>query len=306
MGGDKKRPPAAAHHRIPPEVSASKQRARPLYTWRKLSSAKWEDVWLERLGWLGQRLVIFVFGGMKTLRIEAHQLTRKEADALRGEFHGEVRLAKPVTLRDLEPKPRPPLRVRGKLIITGSEHDRARLARHRVPLIVIPASMAFGTGEHATTATCLRCLADIATTLRRREWEALDLGTGSGILAFAARRLGAQKVTAADFDPTALRVAKTNGKLNAITGVKFSRLDVLKWRPDRQWPVVAANVYGPILIEAAPQIGAAVERHGWLILSGILTEQSDDVTAAFRRRGFRFERIVRRGKWVTCVARRVR
>jgi ribosomal protein L11 methyltransferase len=92
--------------------------------------------------------------------------------------------------------------------------------------------------------------------------------------------------------------------LNAMTGVSFKRLDVRKWRPRRCWPVVAANVYGPVLVEAAPQVASAVERGGWLILSGILTEQADEVTAAFRRQGLRFERISSRGKWVTCVARR--
>jgi ribosomal protein L11 methyltransferase len=284
-------------------VSVRKKKDGKLFTWRKLSSAKWEDVWQERLGWLGQRLVIFVFGGMKSLRIEAHQVTRAEADALLREFKGEVRAAKAVTLRDLEPKPRPPLRVRGKLVVVGAEKERARFAKAGMPCIFIPASMAFGTGEHATTATCLRCLADIAGRFRGKEWDALDLGTGSGIIAFAAKRLGARNVVAGDFDPDALRVAKTNAVLNEIADVKFKRLDVLKWQPDRTWPVVAANVYGPILIEAAAQIAAAVEPGGWLILSGILTEQSHEVTAAFRRRGLRFERIVRRGKWVTCVAR---
>jgi ribosomal protein L11 methyltransferase len=271
--------------------------------WRKLSPAKWEDVWQERLGWLGQRLVIFVLAGMKTLRMEAHQLTRAEADLLTKEFGGTVRTARALTKRDLEPEPRPPLRVRGKLVVVGTEKERAAAAKDGVPCVLIPASLAFGTGEHATTATCLRILADVAASLRGREWDALDIGTGSGILALAARHFGARKVEAGDFDATAVRLAKENAAANGVRGVVVKRFDVLKWKPARRWPVVLANVYGPILIEAAPQIASAVEHGGALILSGILREQADDVIAAFKKQRCRFERITRRGKWVTCLAR---
>jgi ribosomal protein L11 methyltransferase len=85
--------------------------------------------------------------------------------------------------------------------------------------------------------------------------------------------------------------------------VKFKRFDVLQWRPERKWPVVLANVYGPILIQAAPQIARAVERGGTLIVSGILREQAEDVLAAFRAQRLEFERVVRKGKWVTARGR---
>ena len=70
-----------------------------------------------------------------------------------------------------------------------------------------------------------------------------------------------------------------------------------------RWPMVLANVYGPVLIEAAPQIARAVEPGGTLIISGILREQADDVLAAFRAQGLSVERIVRKGKWVTALTR---
>ena len=276
------------------------------FVWRKLSAAKWEDAWQERLAWLGQRLVMIAFAGHSTVRIEAHQLTRKEADLLMGKFGGAVRSAKPLTARDIEPRPRPPLRVRGRLLVVSTEKERTLAARKHAgtPLLLIPATVAFGTGEHATTATCLRMLADVAKELRGQEWDALDLGTGSGILALAARRFGARKVEAGDFDPTAVRVAKENAIANGIRGVAFRRLDVLAWRAARKWPVVMANLFSTILVKAAPQIAASVEKGGWLILSGILRTQADEVMAAFEGRGCRFERIAQRGKWVTCVARR--
>jgi ribosomal protein L11 methyltransferase len=276
------------------------------FVWRKLTTVKWEDVWLERLGWLGQRLVMFMLPHSRALRIEAYHVTRKEAATLLREFGGAVRVARPLTKKDLEPKPRPPLRVRGRLLIVSTEKELALAAKihAKIPALLIPATVAFGTGEHATTATCLRMLADVAQELRGTEWDALDIGSGSGILAFAARIFGARKVEAGDFDPTAVRVAKENASANNIRGVRFFRMDVLKWSAPRRWPVVLANVFNTTLIAAAPRIARAAEKSGRLILSGILREQAPEVAAAFNRQGFAVERAVRKGKWVTLLTRR--
>jgi ribosomal protein L11 methyltransferase len=111
-------------------------------------------------------------------------------------------------------------------------------------------------------------------------------------------------VEAGDFDPVAVRVAKENAAANDIRGVHFARSDVLKWHAPRRWLVVMANVFSSTLIEAAPRIARAVEKGGWLILSGILREQAPEVADAFNRRGCAVERAVRKGKWVTLLARR--
>ena len=278
------------------------------FVWRKLTTVKWEDVWQERLGWLGQRLVMLTLAGSRALRIEAYHVTRAEGELLMREFGGTARVARPLTKKELEPKTRPPLRVRGKLLVVSTEKERALAAkRHpKIPALLIPATVAFGTGEHATTATCLRLLADVAHELRGRTWDALDLGTGTGILALAARISGARKVDACDFDAIAVRVAKENAAANRITGVRFTRSDVLKWTPPREWPVVLANVFSTTLIAAAPRIASAVEKSGRLILSGILRTQEREVLSAFRKQGCRLERAVRKGKWVTLLTRRAK
>jgi len=267
---------------------------------------KWEDTWMERLGWLGQRLVMFTLPNSRSLRIEAYHVTRTEADTLVSAFGGTLRVARPLTRKELEPNPRPPLRVRGRLLVVSTEKELAlaRKQHAKTPALLIPATVAFGTGEHATTASCLRMIADVAHELRGTEWDALDLGTGSGILAFAARIFGARKVEASDFDATAVRVAKENAAANNITGVHFIRSDLLKWTAPRQWPVVLANVFSTTLIAAAPLIAAAVEQGGRLILSGILRTQEGEVLSAFRKQGCRLERGVRKGKWVTLLTRR--
>ena len=281
---------------------------RARFVWRKLTTVKWEDVWQERLGWLGQRLVMFTLPNSRSLRIEAYHVTQSEADLLVREFGGSVRAARPLTKKELEPKPRPPLRVRGKLLVVSTEKERALAAKRnpKVPALLIPATVAFGTGEHATTASCLRLLADVAHELRGTQWDALDLGTGSGILALSARIFGARKVEGGDFDAIAVRVAKENAHANKITGVRFTRSDLLKWTPPRQWPLVLANVFSTTLIAAAAIIAAAVEKGGRLILSGILRTQEHAVLAAFRKQGCRLERAVRKGKWVTLLTRRAK
>jgi len=276
------------------------------FVWRKLTTVKWEDVWMERLGWLGQRLVMFTLPNSSALRIEAYHVTGAEAETLLREFGGSVRDARPLTAKELEPKPRPPLRVRGKLLVVSTEKELSLATKRHpdIPVLLIPATVAFGTGEHATTATCLRMLADAADELRGTEWDALDIGTGSGILALAARIFGARKVGAGDFDATAVRVAKENAVANKIRGIHFARTDVLKWKAPRRWPVVLANVFSTTLVAAAPRIAHAVEEGGRLILSGILRTQEGEVLAAFRKQGCRLERTVRKGKWVTLLMRR--
>ncbi len=103
-----------------------------------------------------------------------------------------------------------------------------RLAAFRVPLLVIPASSAFGTGEHATTAMSLRLLERL-TREWKNSWSLADLGTGSGILALAAERFGAGRVVGIDIDPKAISVAKANARLNKIDNVDFKLGDLRKW-----------------------------------------------------------------------------
>jgi len=274
-----------------------------MFTWRKLTSAKWEDVWMERLRCVGPtRLAVVRLPGRKSLRIEAYALTRKEADGLRRQFGGQVRQVKdkPVS----EPPARKPLSIRGRFWVVNSLEAGQKLLNSH-PILVIPAAMAFGTGDHATTASCLRFLCDVAE-IQNGPWDCLDLGTGSGILAIAARKLGARKVEGCDFDPHAVRTAKENVALNAAGPIRMCQLDVLRWNPVRMWDVVTANLFSQILIQAVDAIVTAVRPGGTLILSGILLVQEKEVLTAFRKRGCVFHQTVRKGKWVTLMGNRKR
>lgn len=273
-----------------------------MLAWRKLTSAKWEDAWMERLQVVGPtRLAVVRLPNLKSLRIEAYALTQKEGDDLVRQFGGQLRLIKDKPIS--EPPARKPLAIRNRLWVVDSPETARKLGGTR-PAIVIPAAMAFGTGDHATTASCLRLLCDVAGE-QASPWDFLDLGSGSGILAIAAAKLGAGRVEGCDFDPHAVRTAKANLALNQTARVAMFKRDVLAWSPKRQWHVVAANLFSQVLIGAADAIAAAVRPGGSLILSGILLIQEKEVVAAFRKRGFAFEKAIHKGKWVTLLGRRL-
>ncbi len=277
-----------------------------MLVWRKLSSAKWEDAWMERLSCIDpQRIVISNFAGAKTIRIEAYDISPRDAKQLVKHFGGQVREMKRRDFVAEHAALRPPLRIRDKLLITRTHEEKEKLRAQfpRRHVLVIPAAMAFGTGEHATTATCLRWLCKLAAEFSA-PWDLLDLGTGSGILALAAKMLGARRVDAGDFDPDCIRIARDNFDANGSAEIHLRQLDVTKWKPTRTWDLVSANLFSSVLIRAAPQISRALKPRGAFLFSGILREQERDCVRAFEREKMHVEQIIRKGKWVTGLARR--
>jgi ribosomal protein L11 methyltransferase len=241
--------------------------------------------------------------GSSAAKVQAHGLTRKEAEMLHGKFGGSLSEARWLTA--VHPPQRAPIRIRGRLSVVSTQREQeAESEAGQPPALWIPAGLAFGTGEHATTAMCLRHLADITGERESGTWDFLDLGTGSAILAMAARVLGARSVLGTDFDAMALRTARENVRANQLCGIQLKRSDVLQWRPQKGWEIVAANLFSGILVEAAGTIAQAVAPLGHLILSGVLREQERDVVTAFKKQGLRMLRVTRRGKWISAVFHR--
>jgi ribosomal protein L11 methyltransferase len=143
--------------------------------------------------------------------------------------------------------------------------------------IVILPSMGFGTGHHATTRLCLAAL----QTIDLRAQVVLDIGTGSGVLAMAAERLGAARATGIDHDADAIQSARENLQLNRdIRSVSFDLADLAAARlPETD--VVTANLTGALLVRSSSAVLAAVRPGGTLILSGLLSHERDEVCAAF-------------------------
>ena len=260
---------------------------------------------MERLAFLGPgRLAIFFLPGSRRIRIEAYGLNKRDAARLTGTFGGQVRPMKNQATLLAKDATTAPLIIRDRLIVVRSARAAKAAARTHPgrPLLIIPAAMAFGTGDHATTATCLRMVCDLASTLQGTHWESLDLGTGTGILALAARLLGAAHCDAWDYDPASVRAVRENARLNGLRGVPATCVDVTTWTPARQWEVVTANLFSDLLVKVSAKIVSAVKPGGHLILSGMMAAQAKGTLADFQSHGIRFERVVKKGKWVSALS----
>jgi ribosomal protein L11 methyltransferase len=266
-----------------------------MYRWTRLSSQKWEDVWQERLQFLGPGSVVMItWPESRALKIEAF-CDKTTASGLVQNFGGRsTRLAHHHWTGD-PVRPRAPIPIRGRLFIHPDHstwHAAADPARH----LFIPAGMAFGTGDHATTASCLRLLVDASNQLASG-WTAIDAGTGSGILAIAAKKLGAARVEAIDSDPACIRIARENARTNKCRNVSVRRGDARKISAVPRVDVITANLFSELLIASAPAFSKRLKPGGWLIFSGVLRSQKDAVIAALLQCGFAPPRIVNRGKW---------
>ncbi len=158
------------------------------------------------------------------------------------------------------------------------------VARNGEVAIRLDPGMAFGTGSHPSTRLCLAALA----ARPPRGAAVLDLGTGSGILAIAAARLGARRVLAVDNDPVAAAVAAENVALNQVgevVDVRTGDLAVCEGAFD----VLIANILAAPLVQMAEGIVARVRAGGAVILSGLLATEADGVAAAYGRAGLALE-----------------
>jgi ribosomal protein L11 methyltransferase len=172
-------------------------------------------------------------------------------------------------------------------------------------LISIEPGLAFGTGTHATTRGCMEFIERGVELQDCRPWVALDVGTGSGILAIAFAKLGARHVWAIDNDPSALEVARDNLRANYVSqAVRLSNTDVRRLR--RRFAIVAANLTAETLVQLADALTKRVAPRGFLVLSGILRQHAEAVACSFKIRGFTVLQRKREKEWVTLLCRRSR
>lgn len=189
-----------------------------------------------------------------------------------------------------------PLNIGNKLLIQPTWSTRKPSPGQR--LIVMDPGLSFGTGQHPTTAFCLSELVRRRKQLPGNELSFLDLGTGSGILSIAASKLGFRPVSALDFDPESVRVARGNARRNRVS-VPFARKDILAMplKTKHRFSVVCANVTADILIDAKTRIVARVAPQGLLVLAGILEREFQTVQWHYERMGLRLVRARTAGEW---------
>jgi ribosomal protein L11 methyltransferase len=246
---------------------------------------------LERIS--GGALATIERPGKARTIVEVSCATRRDAAQLRDEFGGIIEKLASNWLQQFAKRTRfKPLRIGSRLLV----------GRTRGPnTIVIPAEAAFGTGEHATTAMCLRMLERVTRKLPYG-WSLLDAGTGSGILAIAASRFGATRIVAIDNDPLACTTARRNARRNRIRNIEFQTGDVVNQKLGGKFDIITANLFSELLIAALPAWLPTLAEEGRLILSGVLRSQETTLMTALRRHGCRAVEIKRRGKWIAVLA----
>lgn len=179
-----------------------------------------------------------------------------------------------------------PMVFGSRLLIRPSWSKTAR-QRGQVEVILDP-GLSFGTGQHPTTAFCLEQIVKRARRIRGQAL--LDAGTGSGILAISAAKLGYGPVEALEFDPEALRVARRNARINGVAGrIRFHRADATKLgrRPRRHYAVICANLLASVLVQARDRLVERLEPGGVLLAAGILASEFAEVEHAFKARGLK-------------------
>lgn len=202
-----------------------------------------------------------------------------------------------------------PIRVSKRLTIKPTWEEYVP-ASPEEKIIELDPGMAFGTGTHPTTSLCLRTLEGVI----QEGDEVIDVGTGSGILAIGAVRLGASRVLALDLDPVAVSSALENTRLNGLEDriqvVESDLLSVLKKgssaEVDVQLPVrvVVANILAEIILLFVEDVFEALQPGGYYIASGIYKNKEQSVEEALTAAGFEIEQTVREEDWVAFVARK--
>ncbi|MBB3189344.1 50S ribosomal protein L11 methyltransferase [Halomonas cerina] len=194
-----------------------------------------------------------------------------------------------------------PLQMGQRLWIVPSWH--APPAPDAVNLHLDP-GLAFGTGTHPTTALCLAWLDGLAMDGALTDQTLLDVGTGSGILAIAALKLGARHATGTDIDPQALSASRDNAERNDVAEGDFRLCYPEQLEAASRFPIVVANILAGPLVELAPMIADHVAPGGRLALSGILEPQAEEVLDAYRDRGLVMDEPEVREGWIRLSGRR--
>ncbi|GFR34518.1 50S ribosomal protein L11 methyltransferase [Thermobrachium celere] len=166
-------------------------------------------------------------------------------------------------------------------------------------VVELDPGMAFGTGTHETTMMCIEFLEKYIKEGDR----VFDIGTGSGILAIVAAKLGASEVIGVDLDEVAVDAAKINVQYNKTNNVKIihgNLVDVVEGRAD----VVVANIIADVVIYLSSFIGNYINDNGLFISSGIIKDKKQEVEEALKQNGFKIKDVNEKGEWVAIVAQK--
>ncbi len=183
----------------------------------------------------------------------------------------------------------------GRIVVVPEWIEYRKQADEQV--ILLDSNMAFGTGEHETTAMCAELIQE---TLKEGD-VVLDVGCGSGILGIAAAKLGAKLCYLTDIDPVAVASAKHNAARNGVEGKTVVTEADLIGDAAVKADLLVANITGEILARLAPAVPACLNEGGRAILSGVIESRLPLVIEAYKRAGLAVQRQMRRGEWYALV-----
>lgn len=167
-------------------------------------------------------------------------------------------------------------------------------------IVEMDPGMAFGTGNHPTTAMCIRALEEYVFP----RCKVLDIGAGSGILSVTAAKLGAGKVLAVDHDPVSIDATKENVILNEVSDrVQVIEGDLVA-KINEKIDILVANIIADVIIKLIPQTISLLDKNSIFIASGIIKERLAEVEEVFKQNLFLIEKKLYEGEWVVVIARR--
>ena len=192
-----------------------------------------------------------------------------------------------------------PLEVGKRLAILPSWEQEAPFSLADRHAIIMEPGIAFGTGTHETTLLCLEALEDRIDP----SYDVLDVGTGTGILAIAAAKLGARRVIAVDLDQDAVKVAQENCIVNDVADrVAVYHSDLLGAIDEQQtFHVVTANLLLAILRDLLPDVVHVIKPRGYLIASGIVASQREEAVQLMQANGFTMITTYQKNDWITLL-----
>lgn len=192
-----------------------------------------------------------------------------------------------------------PLRISKDIVIKPTWERYAPLGRDIV--IDIDPGMAFGTGQHPSTRMCINTLEELLRTNKDIEkWEALDVGTGTGILAICCAKLGIGKVVALDLDPKAVEIASKNVAINRVDDkIEILNRDVSMYTGE--FDLIVANLTANALINLRPHLDRMIKPGGFIILSGIMDQDGANVTTIYNTKNITLDSTLTEKEWVCYV-----
>jgi ribosomal protein L11 methyltransferase len=190
-----------------------------------------------------------------------------------------------------------PFKIAEDLVISPSWENYTPGINEQV--IRLDPGMAFGSGQHETTALCVQLIRKFC----KKGDNVLDIGTGSGILAIAAIFSGAIAAVGVDIDPVAVKVARENATLNNVSGKSEFICGDLVTRVTGSYNLITANIISDIIIKLTPSIPLFLKEDGVFIASGVIDTRMDEVKSVFISNGFEITDMLQAGGWVAfaCV-----